>query len=78
MKNFDDTIEVLGKEHYVADIRRKKFMYETAFEGEAYHLVRTKDEPGFMVIPNTLDEDKHKSPAYSRTIDISKSAPRDF
>jgi hypothetical protein len=34
---------------YIDDWKRKKYSYQTAFEGEEYHLVKKANEPGYEI-----------------------------
>jgi hypothetical protein len=42
------------------DWKRKKYEYPTAFDGEQYHMIKNKNQPGFTILPNNLDPNKSR------------------
>ena len=43
------------KKLYIEDWKRQGYSYNTAFEGEIYHLVKDRNASGFRVEYNTRD-----------------------
>ena len=43
---FEDQQQAISRLH-LTDWKRPRFEYETEYEGEVYHLVRKRNEPGF-------------------------------
>lgn len=50
-KTFDEQAGTI-KKFFIDDWNRSGFGYDTCFEGEQYHLVKKKNEPGLEVVLN--------------------------